>query len=452
MSTKVSARLLATQPDERLLELVREGHERAFEAIVLRYRRVLRAYCRRMGLSDTRADDVLQQSFLKAWLSLQSGTDVRLLRPWLYRIVHNTAVNVIRSSPNDRPGGTPLPPIELLAAPESALEDTIAAREALTDLASLPKMQREAIVLSAIEGRSHEEIAGALGVSAPAVRGLLYRARSAMRAAAAAFTPGSLISWASGSVRRAAPSTARLAELTGASGMGDTSAMLVKGAALAGSAALAAGAVFVPLHARATHAHGHPDAPPTVLPDGPHSTASPSPATLKPAGGATAVGPRQPSLVLSRSSHGVSSVVAPSASAPIATAPPASPPAPASPTRPAPGSGTVPGGATVLVGTSGGASGAGGPSGGQTPKTGGSQGEAGDGSGAEGKGAEGSSEGGTGKGSSSSDDSEEAPGGAPGGAGGGSTGSVGHVAGESDDGSEPAGSSAAAKGESGKDS
>ena len=63
-------------------------------------------------------------------------------------------------------------------------------------------MQRDAILLSAIDGRSHEEVASALGISSGAVRGLLYRARATLRSAAAAFTPGPLIGWASGGAAR----------------------------------------------------------------------------------------------------------------------------------------------------------------------------------------------------------------------------------------------------------
>ncbi len=75
-------------------------HPRAFEVLVQRYSQELTRYCRRMGLSDSRAEDVLQHAFLRAWMALEAGTEVRELRPWLYRIVHNTAVNVMRSSPD----------------------------------------------------------------------------------------------------------------------------------------------------------------------------------------------------------------------------------------------------------------------------------------------------------------------------------------------------------------
>ena len=93
MSPSISNRLLATQSDERLLALVGKGHERAFETLVKRYRAPLLRYCRRMRISDSCAEDVVQHALLEAWLALAGGTEVRDLRPWLYRIVHNRALN-----------------------------------------------------------------------------------------------------------------------------------------------------------------------------------------------------------------------------------------------------------------------------------------------------------------------------------------------------------------------
>ncbi len=247
-------RLLVTQTDERLLELVRQGHERAFEAIVVRYRRPLLAYCRRLGLSESRAEDALQQALLKAWVALQGGAEVQALSPWLYRIVHNTAINVIRSSRDELPLGADAAAAEVLPAPESELENASAARQALTHVAALPSMQRDAIILSALDGRSHEEVAAALGITSGAVRGLIFRARAALRSAAAALTPAPLINWASGTAGRAAPTAGRLAELTDTAGGSDVGGVLLKGAVVAGSAVLAAGVVLGPLHGR--HASG----------------------------------------------------------------------------------------------------------------------------------------------------------------------------------------------------
>ena len=70
------------------------GEDRAF-GLVERYRAALLRASRRY-LPEARAEDALQQAFISAWSALQRGDQVRDLRAWLYRIVHNTALNQLR--------------------------------------------------------------------------------------------------------------------------------------------------------------------------------------------------------------------------------------------------------------------------------------------------------------------------------------------------------------------
>jgi RNA polymerase sigma factor (sigma-70 family) len=259
MSPRIPIRLLAAQSDQRLAALVRDGHERAFEALVQRYRRPLLRYCRHMGLSDARAEDVLQQALLQAWLALARGSDVRELKPWLYRIVHNAAINAVRGA-SERPHGELTDALRAgtVAVGESELERRIAVRDALGDVAALPRMQRQAIFLTAFDGQSHDEVASALGISHGALRGLLYRARSTLRSAAAALTPAPLLAWASGGPGAGGPTAERLAELTASAGGAGMAGLIAKGAAVAVSAgALATGASVVDRqHPGSSHAAG----------------------------------------------------------------------------------------------------------------------------------------------------------------------------------------------------
>jgi RNA polymerase sigma factor (sigma-70 family) len=259
MSPRIPIRLLAAQSDQRLAALVRDGHERAFEALVHRYRRPLLRYCHHMGLSDARAEDVLQQALLQAWLALARGSDVRELKPWLYRIVHNAAINAVRGA-SERPHSelTDALRAATVAVGESELERRIAVRDALGDVAALPSMQRQAIFLTAFDGQSHDEVASALGISHGALRGLLYRARSTLRSAAAALTPAPLLAWASGGGGAGGPTAERLAELTASAGGAGMAGLMVKGAVVAVSAgALATGASVVDRqHHGSSHAAG----------------------------------------------------------------------------------------------------------------------------------------------------------------------------------------------------
>jgi DNA-directed RNA polymerase specialized sigma24 family protein len=87
--------VLSTQSDERLVDLVRAGSDPAFEAIVERYRRALMRYVSRL-LPPERAEDVVQQAFVKAYEAMHRNTAELNLRPWLYRIAHNGALNALR--------------------------------------------------------------------------------------------------------------------------------------------------------------------------------------------------------------------------------------------------------------------------------------------------------------------------------------------------------------------
>jgi RNA polymerase sigma factor (sigma-70 family) len=173
------------QPDSRLVRLVREGHDSAFEEIVRRYRAPLVAYAGGIVPSH-RAEDVVQEALTRAHSALCSNLAEMRLKPWLFTIVRNGALNALRNEPlhvhlDESYDGVPQPP------------DVAARREELAALTAsvkkLPDQQREALVKRELEGRSHDEIAASLGLSAGAVRGLIYRARAALRDGAGILIP-----------------------------------------------------------------------------------------------------------------------------------------------------------------------------------------------------------------------------------------------------------------------
>ncbi len=255
MSPRIPTRLLATQSDERLLALVRQGHERAFEALVHRYRRPLLSYCRRLGLLDAQAEDVLQHALLKSWLALSGGTEVRQLKAWLYRVVHNAAVNAMRDAAHEP--ARLADPSQVAGAGESDLDRGLATRQALAEVAALPPLQREVIVRTAVVGHSQARVASDLGLSDGAVRGLAYRARATLRAAATALTPPSLIDWLAGGATQGAPAPERLAELAAGGGTAGLGGLLVKGGAVAITAGTLITSTVVQVRDSARHAHRH---------------------------------------------------------------------------------------------------------------------------------------------------------------------------------------------------
>jgi RNA polymerase sigma factor (sigma-70 family) len=207
------------QPDSRLVGLMRDGHDRAFDEIVRRYRAQLVNYAGGI-VSEHSAEDVVQEALTRAHSALGRSDAEMNLRPWLYTIVRNGALNTLRGEPvhlhlDENYDGVPQPP-EVAARREELAALTASVKE-------LPEPQREAIVKRELEGRSHEEIAASLGVSAGAVRGLIYRARATLRDAAGMLIPlpilRALLSWAPASPDATGAAGAAAAGLTAGGGI-----------------------------------------------------------------------------------------------------------------------------------------------------------------------------------------------------------------------------------------
>ena len=170
-------------PDEHLVALARAGHDAAFDAIVHRYRMPLLAYCRRW-LDPHRAEEVVQHTLMKAFLCVRDDTRPLVLRPWLYRVAHNAALNAVEKKGSDweqldeNYDGVPQPP--------QVAEQRARFLEVVGEIEALPARQREALLLNEFEGRCYADIAAELGTSESGVRGLLRRARRLLREAAAA--------------------------------------------------------------------------------------------------------------------------------------------------------------------------------------------------------------------------------------------------------------------------
>ena len=191
MSPYVPTSLIRAQSDERLSRLAALGSERAFEALVQRYRQPLLAYARRL-VGESRAEDVVQASFVAAWTDLRRGSEIREVRAWLYRVVHNRSLNVLKRSDN-----TEMPLLDVVHASgpgvAAEVEDRDAIRATLREIADLPERQRVALLAVAVDGRRHRDVGDELGLSEGAVKMLVSRARGTLRAAAGALVPWPLL-------------------------------------------------------------------------------------------------------------------------------------------------------------------------------------------------------------------------------------------------------------------
>ena len=169
--------------DDELVHLARAGNEEAFDAIVHRYRAPLVSYCRRW-LDAHRSEEVVQHTLMKAFLCVRDDDRPLVLRPWLYRVAHNAALNAVEKKGSDweeldeNYDGVPQPP--------QVAEQRARFLRVVGEIEALPDRQREALLLNEFEGRCYADIAAQLGTSESGVRGLLRRARHQLRETAAA--------------------------------------------------------------------------------------------------------------------------------------------------------------------------------------------------------------------------------------------------------------------------
>jgi RNA polymerase sigma-70 factor (ECF subfamily) len=168
-----------------LLGKAQGGNLFAFEEIVRRYQRRVYGVAYRIVRRRDVADDVTQETFIRAWEKLSSYDVSRPFGPWVCRIAANLAVNHVRSPlarEQELPEGhgessSPAP------GPLQGVLDAEAQRVLAEALAGLPREQRAVFVLRVNEEMSYQEIAEALQLSIGTVMSRLHRAREKLREA-----------------------------------------------------------------------------------------------------------------------------------------------------------------------------------------------------------------------------------------------------------------------------
>jgi RNA polymerase sigma-70 factor (ECF subfamily) len=180
--------------DQQLVERAQAGERAAFDQLVAKYQRRLMRLLTRLLNDSAEAEDVVQETFIKAYRALRHFRGDAAFYTWLYRIAINSAKNVLlgrkRHAPlpagaSDAPPPRPEPlrPEERLRdinTPESMLASKQIAQTVNAAMDALPIDLRTAIALREIEGLSYEEIAEIMGCPIGTVRSRIFRAREAI--------------------------------------------------------------------------------------------------------------------------------------------------------------------------------------------------------------------------------------------------------------------------------
>ena len=179
------------QTDAAVVALARDGDSEAFRALVERHSRAVFRLAHRMTGSPQDAEDVVQETFLKAYKQLSRFESRANFSTWLHRIAVNCSIDLIRSRPHREAAhdsadldqfGTDDRVQTAQASPERLLSTEVQDRVTAA-MSSLSRMERAAFVLRHFEGQSIDEISRALSLKTNATKHSIFRAVRKMRVA-----------------------------------------------------------------------------------------------------------------------------------------------------------------------------------------------------------------------------------------------------------------------------
>ena len=149
-----------------------------FLLLVSDVRPELHRYCARLTGSVIDGEDIVQEALAKAFYALSLLVEVPPLRPWLFRIAHNAALDFLKS--HGRRFVEPMADLDEVAGFDEA-PDPAVVRAALACFLSLPVAQRSAVILKDVLGHSLEETAETMGSTVMAVKAALVRGRGKLQ-------------------------------------------------------------------------------------------------------------------------------------------------------------------------------------------------------------------------------------------------------------------------------
>ncbi len=180
-----------TPTDPELVTAAKAGDNDAFGQLVLRHEANVYGLCLKMLKNPEDAEDCLQEVFVKAYKALPNFREEARFSTWVYRIATNAALMRIRKKKLDTVsldqdielGETKVPRdvADWTTDPSSGLMNTELSTILTQHINDLPPNNRIVFVLRDVHGLSTEETAGVLGLTVPAVKSRLHRARLFLR-------------------------------------------------------------------------------------------------------------------------------------------------------------------------------------------------------------------------------------------------------------------------------
>lgn len=166
--------------DEKVAELVRKENREYFAELMDRYQKKLLRYAGNLLGDEQKAQDVVQESFIKAFVNLNGFNVNKKFSSWMYRIVHNEAINLVVKNKKQVPLNEDM---EFDSGVD--IEDDLIKKELMEHthscLERLPSMYAEPLVLFYLEDKKYEEISYILRVPTGTVGTRITRAKKIMK-------------------------------------------------------------------------------------------------------------------------------------------------------------------------------------------------------------------------------------------------------------------------------
>jgi len=171
---------LSTLTDEQVVHLIRTKDRELYAEIMTRYKSRLTRYANYLLSDSSHADDAVQQGFIKAYINLQSFDTKKKFSSWIYRIIHNEAINIVKKNKVEIDISTQFS----LASAENVEDEYI--RNELTTITrycitKLPIIYREPITLYFIDDYSYKEISDILRIPTSTVGIRLSRGKKYLK-------------------------------------------------------------------------------------------------------------------------------------------------------------------------------------------------------------------------------------------------------------------------------
>jgi len=166
--------------DEEVVRLVCEKNKEIYTEIIRRYQDKLRRYIFNLIQDDNKAEDILQETFIKAYINLRGFNRSKKFSSWIYRIAHNETINMIKKDKKQTSLESNLDFDSGIDIEEGLIKKELKLK-AHRCLKQMPVDYREVITLYYLEEKSYEEISDILRIPVATVGTRIRRAKILMK-------------------------------------------------------------------------------------------------------------------------------------------------------------------------------------------------------------------------------------------------------------------------------